>query len=56
MVRPLFRKAISCSRRVMVSNENSMVSKIAASAQNVTVVPVCLVGLALCSGAGRLLR
>ncbi len=40
MVRPLFRKAISCSRRLIVSKEYVVVSKIVGSAQKVTVVPV----------------
>ena len=40
MARSLFRKAISCSRLDSVSNDHSVVSKIASSGQNVIVVPV----------------
>ena len=40
MARSLFRKAISCIRRDSVSNDHSVVSKIASSGQNVIVVPV----------------
>ena len=40
MVRPLFRKAISCNRRDTVSMLYSVVSKIFSSAQKVTLVPV----------------
>jgi hypothetical protein len=53
--RPLFRKAISCSRRERVSNLYSVVSKIFGSAQKVTVVPVFFVWAPFVSGpAGRL--
>ena len=43
MVNPLFRKAISCSRRATVSKSYSVVSKMSGSAQNLIVVPVFLV-------------
>ena len=42
--RPRLRKAISCRRRDSVSNEYVTVSKIAGSAQNVTVLPCLRVG------------
>ena len=47
MVSPLFRKAISCRRRLIVSKLYVVVSKIVGSAQNVTVVPVLVGRLAL---------
>ena len=43
MVRPLFRNAISCSRRATVSKSYIVVSNTVGSAQNRTIVPVFLV-------------
>ena len=50
MARPRLRNAISCSRRDSVSKDQSVVSKMSASGQNVMVVPVSSVGSPRVSG------
>lgn len=51
IVRPLLRNAISWKRRESVSKEYSVVSKMSASAQKVTDVPVSSVASCLTKGA-----
>ena len=51
MRRPRLRKAVSCSRRDSVSKDQSVVSKIAPSGQNVVVVPVSVVASPWSTGA-----
>ena len=50
MARFLLRNAISCIRRDSVSNDQSVVSKIVLSGQNVIVVPVSVAGSPRSSG------
>ena len=50
MARFLLRNAISCIRRASVSNDQSVVSKICPSGQNVIVVPVSSVASPRSSG------
>ncbi len=50
MARFLFRNAISCSRLDSVSKDQSMVSKMSSSGQNVIVVPVSSVSAPRTSG------
>ena len=47
---PRFRNAISCSRRDSVSNDQTVLSKMSSSGQNVMIVPVSSVGSPFCSG------
>ncbi len=50
IARPRLRNAISCSRRDSVSNDQTVLSKMSASGQNVMMVPVSSVGSPFCSG------